>query len=72
MKSIVVKKYKYEREYEKDARKMQKRGYEVVNVVSKRPRPGVFRATTALMTGGVSNLLYKPPAELVVTYRLRR
>ena len=65
-KQLVVKRYKNERQYQRDARKMQAKGYEVVSVTAENQGRGC--ASWALL--GVFALLTKPQNELVVTYRL--
>lgn len=65
-KLIEVKRYKTEKEYQKDARKMTERGYEVQSVVSEQPRSGCARWFTI----GLFAAIFKPKPELVVTYRL--
>ena len=66
MKTIVVKRYKTEKLYQKDARRMLKRGYCVQSVISEQPRAGCGR----ILTLGFFALLFKPKPELVVTYHL--
>ena len=72
MKKIIVKNYKTESIYQKDAERMIKKGYEVINVTSKQPRRGWFFLIFALLTFGLLLLLFKPKPVLVVTYRLQK
>lgn len=65
-KTIEVRRYKSEKEYQKDAQKWQKNGYQVVNVVSEQPRSGCGRI---IMLGGIGALVFKPKPEFVVTYQ---
>lgn len=65
-KTIEVKRYKNEKEYQKDAGKMAAKGYEVQSVVSEQPRSGCGR----MLTIGIFAAVFKPKPELVVTYRL--
>lgn len=64
--SIVVKRYKDEKEYQKDAQRMGKRGYKVVNTLNERPRRSFF---TVIMTGFLV-LLFPRKTQYVVTYSL--
>lgn len=64
--TIVVKRYKNDREYQRDAQRMTKRGYKVINVTSERPRAGCAR----LITLGIFTLIFPPKPEMVVTYSL--
>lgn len=61
-KRIIVKRYKNEREYQRDAQKWIRRGYSVTNVVSQTPRRSFFGF---LMLG-----LFSRKPELIVTYSL--
>jgi hypothetical protein len=65
-KAIVVKRYKNEKEYQKDVLGMDKRGYKVISVISEQRRRSLF---TVLMTGFLAILFPRKP-ELVVTYSL--
>lgn len=65
-KQIVVKRYKSERAYQRDALRMRRRGYEVVDVTSEQPRSGCLR----ILSLGLIAAIYKPKPVLVVTYRL--
>lgn len=65
-KSIVVKRYKNDKEYERDAGRMNKRGYKVVTVTSERPRRSYV---TVILTGFIV-LLFPRKAQYVVTYSL--
>jgi hypothetical protein len=65
-KSIVVKRYKNEKEYQKDVLGMDKRGYKVISVAVQQPRRSLF---TVVMTGFLALLFPRRP-ELVVTYSL--
>jgi hypothetical protein len=66
-KPVIVKRYKDEKEYQKDAGKMTVKGYEVASVVSEQPRSGCGRF---IALGGIGALVFKPKPVLVVTYRL--
>lgn len=63
---IQVKRYRNEKEYQKDAAKMLKNGYEVQSVVSEQPRSGCGR----ILTIGLFAAIFKPKPELVVTYKM--
>ena len=65
-KVIEVRRYRNEKEYQKDAGKMAAKGYEVQSVVSEQPRSGCGR----ILTIGIFAAIFKPKPELVVTYRL--
>lgn len=65
-KSIVVKRYKNERDYQRDAQRMSKRSYHVVSVTSEKPRAGCLR----IVSLGLFTLIFPPKPELVVTYSL--
>lgn len=67
-KPIQVKRYKNEKEYQKDAAKLAAKGYEIQSVVSEQPRAGCGR----ILTIGLFAAIFKPKPELVVTYRLRQ
>lgn len=64
--AIVIKRYKNEKEYQKDAKGMNKRGYKIVSVVSEQKRRSLF---TVVMTGFLALLFPRKP-ELIVTYTL--
>lgn len=66
-KPVVVKRYKSDKEYQKDATKMIGQGYEVANTVSEDQRSGCMRW---LMIGPLA-LIFKPKAKHVITYRLK-
>lgn len=66
-KPFQVKRYRNEKEYQKDAGKMLGNGYEVQSVVSEQPRSGCGRFVAL---GGIGAIIFKPKPELVVTYRL--
>lgn len=67
-KAIEVKRYKDEKEYQKDANKMLAKGYEVQSVISEQPRSGCAR----WMTIGIFAAIFKPKPVQVVTYRLKQ
>lgn len=67
MKTMIVKRYKSQRRYERDAAKMVKRGYKVQSVTSQQPRAGIGR----IFLLGFFALLFKPKPVLVVTYELQ-
>lgn len=62
-KAIVVKRYKTEREYQRDAQGMARKGYKVINVVSEQQRSGCLRI---LLIG----IIFPPKPQFVVTYSL--
>lgn len=66
MKKIVVKRYKKRRQYEHDAGRMLRRGYEVQSVVSEERQRGAMMKIMFLLPA----LIFKPKPVLVVTYRL--
>ena len=59
---IVVRRYKNDRQYEGDARRLARKGYQVLSVTSQTPRRNFFGF---LMLG-----LFSRQPELVVTYQL--
>mgnify|MGYP000942770177 CR=1 FL=1 len=63
---IVVKRYKSDKEYQIDAKKMVSRGYEVQSVTSEQPRSGCGR----ILLIGIFAAIFKPKPVLIVTYRL--
>ncbi len=65
-KAIIVKRYKDEREYERDAQKMARQKYKVINVISEKPRAGIMR----FLTLGIFTLIFPPKSVFVVTYSL--
>jgi len=67
MKQIIVKRYKSQKAYEKDAARMLAKGYEVASVVSEQPRSGCGR----ILLIGLFAAVFKPKPVLVVTYRLK-
>jgi putative NADH-flavin reductase len=67
-KAIIVRRYKNDAEYQKDANKLLAKGYEVQNVVSEVQRSGCGRF---IALGGIGALIFKPKPVQVVTYRLR-
>jgi tartrate dehydratase beta subunit/fumarate hydratase class I family protein len=69
MQAVVVKRYKDEGEYQKDANKMIGKGYEIQSTVNEQPRTGCMRF---VMLGGIGALVFKPKPVKVVTYRLAR
>lgn len=64
--AIIVRRYKSEKEYQKDAQKMLRKGYEVQSVTSEQPRSGCGR----IVAIGLFAAIFKPKPVLVVTYRL--
>lgn len=66
---LVVKRYKDQKEYQKDAGKMTAQGYDIQSVVSEQPRSGCGRFVAL---GGIGALVFKPKPELVVTYKLNQ
>jgi hypothetical protein len=63
LKPIVIKRYKNEREYQRDAQKMTRRHYRIQSVVSEQQRNGFMRL---LLIG----FFFPPKAQLIVTYSL--
>lgn len=61
---IVIKRYKSDREYQNDAKRMVLGGYEVQSVVSEQPRSGCGR----ILLIGIFAAIFKPKPVLVVTY----
>lgn len=61
-KAIIVRRYKSDSEYQKDANKLAKAGYVVTNATSEQPRSGCLRILTL-------GIFFKPKPELVVTYQ---
>ena len=66
MKNLIVKRYKSEAHYQRDAQHMLRQGYEVQSVVSEQPNAGCLRGCML----GLLALVFKPKPVLVVTYRL--
>jgi len=63
---ILVKRYTNERQFERDARELAKRGYVVTDVATRQPRSGLMR----IILLGFFALLFKPKSQIIVTYRL--
>lgn len=63
---IVVRRYRTDRQYQRDARKMARKGYRVATVTSERPNAGLLR----WLTIGIFAMLFRPKPVLVVTYQL--
>lgn len=63
-KKIVVKRYNNERDYERDAQQMTRKGYTVSAVTSERPRRSI---PTVVMTGFLAALVPRK-SQLIVTY----
>jgi len=63
---IIVKRYKNEREFQQDAKKMIRKGYEVQAVTSEQPRSGITR----IFLLGIFAGIFKPKPVLIVTYGL--
>lgn len=63
---LVVKRYPNEKKYQKDAKKMSKRGYEVFDVKTENQGRGCLRWGLF----GVFAFALKPKHEYVVTYKL--
>lgn len=61
-KTILVRRYKSDSEYQKDANKLARQGYVVTNATSEQPRSGCLRILTL-------GILFKPKPQLVVTYQ---
>lgn len=64
----MVRVYKGSDDYQKEARKLARDGWEVVNTVERRPRAGCLRILLLWWL----TLLRPPKPELVVTYRRHR
>lgn len=60
-KSVIVKRYRSEREYQRDAQKMARKQYNVMNVVSENQRSGCMRIF-------LIGIFFPPKAQLIVTY----
>ena len=60
-KTILVRRYKTDPEYQKDANKLARDGYTVTSTTSEQPRSGCLRILTL-------GILFKPKPVLVVTY----
>ena len=56
MKSIIVKRYKSQAAYQRDAGRMLAKGYAVLGVTSEQPRAGCLR----ILTLGIFAWLFKP------------
>lgn len=65
MKDLIVRRYRSQAQYQHDARRMLRRGYEVASVTSEQPRAGCLRGCLL----GLLALLFKPKPVLIVTYR---
>lgn len=63
-KAVVVKRYKTEQEYQRDAQKMARQHYTVSHVVSEQRRSGCLRWVLI----GPLALIFSPKAQFVVTY----
>jgi len=61
----MVKTYKKTKQYSKDAKKLAKKGWEVLSVVEKENKVGGGR----MLLLGVFAIFFRPKNELVVTYR---
>jgi len=64
----MVKVYRDSGSYAKDAKKLSKQGWAVVNTTHRQPRAGIGR----IVTLGLLTLLRPPKPELVVTYQRTR
>lgn len=62
---LIVKRYKNEKEFQKDARHMLSKGYSVQSVTSEQPRSGCGR----ILLIGIFAGIFKPKPVLIVTYR---
>lgn len=62
---IEVRSYKSAKEFNKDARRMARQGWEVQDVTNQQPRPGVGRVVML----GLFAAVFKPKPILIVTYR---
>ena len=63
--SVQVKEYKNVEEFNKDAQRVFKEGWEVQSQTERTQRPGCMRI---LLTGGMA-LVFPPKPTIVVTYR---
>lgn len=68
----MVRTYKKAKDYQKDAQKLGKQGWRVVGTVEHRPRSGLGRITTGVLTLGIGALMFPPKPEIVVTYERER
>ena len=62
---VKVKTYKNTKEFDRDAKRMSKGGWQVVQVTNQQPRPGIGRIFLLGIFAGV----FKPKPVLVVTYQ---
>lgn len=62
---VKVKTYKNAKEFDKDAKRMSRAGWQVVQVTNQQPRPGIGRIALLGIFAGV----FKPKPVLVVTYQ---
>jgi len=62
---MIIKRYKSDKEYQREAAQMMKQGYKVAQMTSERPRAGCLRI---ILTGGLGVFLWPPKPQLVVTY----
>lgn len=65
-KQIIVKRYRDEREYQRDAQKMARKQYKIISVISEKPRAGIMR----FLTLGIFTLIFPPKSVYIVTYSL--
>jgi len=63
--TTIVRTYTSPGAYTKDARRMERQGYRVVNTVNQAPRAGCLR----ILTLGIFTMIFPPKPLIVVTYR---
>jgi hypothetical protein len=68
-KDIIVKRYKSQAAFQRDANRMRAKGYEVQDTTSEQPRGSCLRIVLGVLTLGIFALLWKPKPVIVVTYR---
>jgi hypothetical protein len=64
----MVRSYKKEKDYRKDAQKLSKQGWHVMSTVEQRPRSGLGR----LFMLGLLAAVFPPKPKIVVTYERTR
>ena len=62
---VKVKTYENAKEFDRDAKRMSKGGWQVVQVTNQQPRPGILWQDCSIGDTGV----FKPKPVLVVTYQ---
>lgn len=64
---IIIKRYASDKDFNRDANKMARKGYVVTSTTSEAPRAGCAR----ILTLGIFTLFFPPKRVLVVTYTLQ-